>query len=76
MPQKGREGFLDLNAKPDTDSQLYLTILIYRSGLLNEYFKLDAMNNPQKSISADIFPPLQPSKMTTTIVPRRSGRIG
>ncbi len=34
--------------KPDTDSQLDLTILIYRSGLLNEYFKLDAMNNPQE----------------------------
>ncbi len=47
LPQKGRERFSDLNAKPDTDSQLYLTILIYRSGLLNEYFELDAMNNPQ-----------------------------
>jgi hypothetical protein len=51
--RKGRGGrFSGLNAKPDTNSQPYLTILYTSQGFRNTvYFGLDAMKNPRKSIS-------------------------
>ncbi len=57
MAQKsvGEGGFSCPNAKPDTESQPYLTISYTSQGFQNNtYSVLDAMNNPRKSISGEM----------------------
>jgi hypothetical protein len=52
----GGGGFSGLNAKPETDCQPYLPVpnhSIYQSGFPNNYFGLDPMNNPRKSVSGN-----------------------
>ncbi len=52
--RKGRgRGFLGTNASRDTDDQVYINISNTSQGFQNNYFGLDAMNNPRKSIYGD-----------------------
>jgi len=50
--ERGGGGFSGLNDKPDTEGHPYL-IIFYSCRVPKIYFELDAMNNPQKSISRD-----------------------